>query len=53
MKHCVNRYTVLAITNGNAVLFDMWHTFISARFGGVILWSSILISPGGILFKHC
>jgi len=28
-------------------------TFISARFGGTILWSSIFISPAGILFRHC
>ena len=27
--------------------------FISALFGGEILASSTLISPGGILFKHC
>ena len=28
-------------------------TFISARFGGDTLASSTLISPGGILFRHC
>jgi hypothetical protein len=28
-------------------------TFISARLGGDTLASSTLISPGGILFRHC
>jgi hypothetical protein len=31
---------------------DSMLSFIEARGGGTILWSSVLTAPVGILFKH-